>query len=63
MKPIVKIPENDHFYSQHSRTCMNFVRSSAGLRFKKGDEQSPQIQFSPQPRSVYMLFMNISFIY
>jgi len=28
----IEIPENDHFFSKHSRTCMNFVRSNAGLR-------------------------------
>lgn len=28
----IEIPANDHFYNQHDRTCMHFVRSNAGLR-------------------------------
>jgi len=28
----ITIPDNDHFFSKHSRNCMNFVRSNAGLR-------------------------------
>jgi len=28
----IKVAENDHFYSKFDRTCMNFVRSNAGLR-------------------------------
>jgi len=29
----IDIPATDHFYAQHKRKCMNFVRSQAGLRF------------------------------
>ena len=36
----ISIPEEDHFYSLHKKTCMNFVRVEAGVRLVTSDSLS-----------------------
>ena len=46
----ISIPEEDHFYSLHKKTCMNFVRVEAGVRLvrrKSGELNQPVIP--PRP--------------
>jgi len=40
----IEIPNGDHFFKQHNRRCMNFVRSEAGLR--KNCRLGPREQFN-----------------
>ena len=39
------------------------IGNNCEICFFNGGDQSPQMQFSPQPRSVHMQFMNIPFVY
>ena len=36
----ISIPEEDHFYSLHKKTCMNFVRVEAGVRSVRNGSRS-----------------------